>query len=143
LAEEIGVIRHSAEGVSSADIVDLVRRHRARGPSDQESLPLHEAALAGAQPQAAFSSPGGSEPAVRRGFWFALNADLVLYGGTEPDATVTIAGRPVQLRPDGSFSCRFALPDGEFELTVAAVSAGQDERREAQLKLSRHTDYRE
>src|SRR5688572_31722682 len=33
-------------------------------------------------------------------------------------ATVTIGGRPIRLRPDGSFSYRFSLPDGEYELPI-------------------------
>ena len=34
-----------------------------------------------------------------------------LDGATEPDAAVTIGGRKIQLRKDGTFSFRFALPD--------------------------------
>ncbi len=74
------------------------------------------------------------------GFWFSINAELVLYGATEPDATVTIGGQPIQLRPDGTFSCRLALPDGNHTITVSAVSA-QGELRQAELKVSRRTDY--
>jgi hypothetical protein len=80
-------------------------------------------------------------PAIRE-FWFNVNAELVIYGATEPDATVTLAGRIIGLRPDGTFSCRFALPDGHHEITASAAAADRSETRAATLKFSRSTDYR-
>ncbi|MCX6923090.1 MAG: hypothetical protein NT154_07760, partial [Verrucomicrobia bacterium] len=74
------------------------------------------------------------------GFWLNLNAELVIYGATESDATVTIGSRPIQLRPDGTFSCRFSLPDGHHAVTVSAMSA-QGDLRQAELQFSRHTEY--
>ncbi len=79
---------------------------------------------------------GGQEPPKQ--FWLNVNAELVLYGATEPGARVTICGWPIRLRPDGSFSCRFALPEGRYVLVVAAVSA-QGEQRQADLEFSRHS----
>ncbi len=86
------------------------------------------------------SSPLGGEGQPPREFWLNLQAELILYGGTEPNASVTIGGQPVALRPDGTFSCRFSLPDGEYEVTVSAVSVAGDSRQ-ATLKFSRHTEY--
>ena len=54
---------------------------------------------------------------------------------------MTIGGRPIQLRPDGTFSCRFSLPDGEHVVTLSALSA-QGDLRQAELRFSRDTDYR-
>ena len=71
--------------------------------------------------------------------WIAVNAEVVVYGSTEPDAAVTLAGRSITLRPDGSFSFRFSLPDGHFHLPIAAASADGSERRGAELRLSRAT----
>jgi len=86
------------------------------------------------------SSPfGGAQR--RRGFWFNVNAELIIYGATEPDAKVTIGDRPIKLRPDGSFSFRFALPDGHYALPAAAHSADGVETRRASLKFSRETAY--
>ena len=75
-----------------------------------------------------------------KGFWLNLNAELVLYGATEPDATLLVDGYPVQLRPDGTFSCRFALPDGDYEIALWAMSAEGD-LRQAVLKFRRRSDY--
>jgi len=84
------------------------------------------------------SSPAGGWPPNKR-FWFNLNTELILYGATEADALVSIGGQPIQLRSDGSFSFRFALPDGNYELPVVAVSADQTDGRAAGLKFSRET----
>jgi len=88
------------------------------------------------------SSPMGAGPVPARpeAFWFNVNAELVIYGGTEPDARVTIGGRPIRLRPDGTFNYRFALPDGTYLLPIAAISKA-GEVRQAELGFSRWTLY--
>jgi hypothetical protein len=81
----------------------------------------------------------GDEAAGGKGFWLNVNAELILYGATEPNARVTIGGQPVELQPDGSFSCRFALPDGSYKLPVVAVSADNTDGRTAELGFRRET----
>lgn len=76
----------------------------------------------------------------QKDFWFDVNAELVIYGTTEPNATVMFAGKQIQLRPDGSFRFRFALPDGQFELPVTAVAADGTDGRAAELKFARSTE---
>ena len=88
------------------------------------------------------SAGGGFGPArPERDFWLNVNAELVVYGATEPGSHLTLAGRRLALRPDGSFSVRFALPDGAYELTVKAVSADGQDARAAELQFSRSTSY--
>jgi len=82
----------------------------------------------------------GPPPEQRGGFCFGVNAELVIYGATEPDAAVTIGGRRIRLRPDGTFSYRFSLPDGSYHLPLAARSA-QGEERVAELSFNRGTKY--
>jgi hypothetical protein len=87
------------------------------------------------------SSPFGiEEQKPRRAFWFNVNAELIIYGATDPTARVAIGGREIKLRPDGTFSYRFALPDGQFDLPAEAVSV-DDDRRRAELRFSRNTKY--
>jgi uncharacterized protein len=86
------------------------------------------------------SSPfGGMEKS--KGFWFNVNAELIIYGATEPDAKVMLGGHEIKLRSDGTFSFRFALPDGKYDLPAVAVSADGDDARAADLKFSRQTEY--
>jgi hypothetical protein len=70
-----------------------------------------------------------------------VNAELIIYGSTEPDARVSIGGRPIRLRPDGTFSYRFALPDGAYELPVVAIARDGHDGRAAELRFSRATGY--
>ena len=72
-------------------------------------------------------------------FWFAVNAELIIYGATEPDAKVTVDGKPVTLRSDGTFSFHYALPDGKYQLPVVAISGKTGERRQAALQFERRT----
>ena len=58
-----------------------------------------------------------------RKFWLVLNTELIVYGATEPDAVVKVQGEQISLRPDGTFTLRYALPDGVQYIPVAANSA--------------------
>jgi hypothetical protein len=86
----------------------------------------------------AIFSPLAAGPQAPKPFWLQVNTELIVYGATEPDAQLTLGGQPIQLRPDGTFSCRFALPDGEHELAVTATSTA-GETRQAVLSFSRRT----
>ena len=64
-----------------------------------------------------------------RGFRLRVATELILYGATEPNAKVTIQGKAVKLRRDGTFTARFALPDGMIDIPVTAVSGDGVEER--------------
>lgn len=87
-----------------------------------ESLILRLEREMGSEAISSLSSPVKYQPKERR-FWLVLNTELIVYGATEPDAKVTLDGEPLQLRPDGTFTLRFALPDGIRNLPVVAQSA--------------------
>lgn len=74
-----------------------------------------------------------------RKFFFRLDAELIVYGATEPSAKVMIQGEPVQLRPDGTFTMRFSLPDGRQILPAVAYSADGVEERTIVLAVERNT----
>ena len=136
LAELVGLHLVREDWISSAEVGEVVR-----GRAEQEisAARIVQPAPAGGEAESV-SSPLGAPEQRARGFWFSVNAELILYGATEPDATVTIGGRPLPLRPDGTFSCRFSLPDGEHVVTLSALSA-QGDLRQAELRFSRYTDY--
>lgn len=91
----------------------------------------------GSETVSSFGSAGLQKPARARGFRLWVATELILYGATEPDARVTIQGREIKLRGDGTFSARFALPDGVIDLPVTAVSADEIEERTIETTVSR------
>ncbi|MGO8836466.1 MAG: DUF4912 domain-containing protein [Limisphaerales bacterium] len=126
LAKVINIDEGRRVWMGSLEITELIRRRLAREIS---SLGV-----------SSLSSPfGGLEQS--KGFWFNVNAELIIYGATEPTAKVTLGGHEIKLRSDGSFSCRFALPDGKYDLPAVAVSADGTDGRAADLKFSRQTEY--
>lgn len=69
------------------------------------------------------------KPAERK-FWLVVDCELIVYGATEPDAKVMVQGKEIRLRQDGTFTLRFALPNGIQTIPVEATSAdGIDYRR--------------
>jgi len=109
------------------------------GPTEPfASFPLHEIETPAGWTRS--SSPTGGFLPTRDGFWLEANAEVVLYGATEPGASLTLAGLPLELRPDGTFSCRLAFPDGDSQVVVSAVSPRSDDWREATFRLSRRTE---
>ncbi|MDB6155720.1 MAG: Rho termination factor, N-terminal domain protein [Chthoniobacteraceae bacterium] len=74
-----------------------------------------------------------------RGFFMHVNAEIVFYGGTHPDATVWIEGKPIKLSPDGTFRYHFTLPDGDFVIPIVAESPDKVEQRSATLSFTRGT----
>ncbi|OGR53136.1 MAG: hypothetical protein A2049_05305 [Elusimicrobia bacterium GWA2_62_23] len=86
------------------------------------------------------SSQNLQKPAQKK-FWLVADCELILYGATEPDAFVTVSGRKVTLNPDGTFSMRFALPDGVVDLPVKAMSKDETDSREIDIKVTRATTH--
>jgi hypothetical protein len=74
-----------------------------------------------------------------RRFWFQLDAELIVYGATEPNARVTLQGEPVKLRSDGTFTMRFSLPDSRQIIPAVAVSPDGIEERTIVLAVERNT----
>jgi uncharacterized protein len=142
LAQVVSIDEVRRVWMGSLEITELIRRSLEMEISSQAAAALARGEAV-APPGGIFSvsSPfGGAEK--RKGFWFNVNAELIIYGATEPDASVTIGGRTIQLRRDGTFSFRFALPDGSYELPVQATSADGDDERAAHLSFRRGTEYR-
>jgi hypothetical protein len=139
LAELVSMDQVRRVWIGSLEITELIRRKFAEAVSSAGvsmfSLPTSPTGAV-----SSISSPfGGGER--KKGFWFNVNAELIIYGATEPSATVTIGGKTIKLRSDGTFSYRFSLPDGHYDLPAVATSAAGDDSRSAGLKFSRSTNY--
>jgi hypothetical protein len=84
------------------------------------------------------SSPqGGACPPA---FRLVVDAELTVYGSTDPAAVLQIGNQTVPLAADGSFRVRFAFPDGLQVLPIKAISAETGEQRTVELRFSRHTE---
>jgi uncharacterized protein len=92
--------------------------------------PMHSASLQGL---------GAGVLPLGRSFHFEIDAELIVYGATEPNARVTLQGEPVQLRSDGTFTVRFSLPDSRQIIPAVAASADGVEERTIVLAVERNT----
>jgi hypothetical protein len=81
----------------------------------------------------------GALASFGRDFHFEIDAELIVYGATEPNAKVTLQGEPVQLRPDGTFTVRFSLPDSRQIIPAVAASPDGVEERTIVLAVERNT----
>jgi len=89
-----------------------------------------------------WESSWGPQAAAKRGFFMHVNAEIIFYGGTDPDATVWIDGAEVKLQPDGTFRYHFRLPDGDWAIPIVARSPDGVEERSATLTFARGTARR-
>lgn len=90
-----------------------------------------------------FGSGGYILGGKARKFWFRLDAELIVYGETDPSARVTLQGEPVKLRSDGTFTMRFKLPDGRQIIPAVATSPDGVEERTIVLAVERNTKHLE
>ncbi|MFN3966694.1 MAG: DUF4912 domain-containing protein [Endomicrobiia bacterium] len=105
-------------GKGSFDVVKLMRERWAEIVSiSSAQMPFSPKGISSFRKQ---EVPAPSEKLKE--FWLQADTELIVYGKTERDANLTIAGEKVEVLPDGSFSVRFNLPDGRKEIPVVAES---------------------
>ena len=78
-------------------------------------------------------------PAKPRKFWLIADAELIVYGATEPDATVTIDGEPIELNPDGTFRFQMSFQDGVIRYPIVAVASDGEQTRSIHMDFERQT----
>ena len=84
----------------------------------------------------------GDVPMRPRKFWLIADAELIVYGATEPDATVTIGGRPIKLNPDGTFRYQMTFQDGFIDYPIMAVAVDGEQTRSIHMNFNRQTPSR-
>ncbi len=122
--------------IGSLEVTELVREKML---GEMASISAAQLGQISSQMGSVTSPFGGA--ARQRGFWFNVNAELIIYGATERDARVTIGGKQIKLRGDGTFSFRFTLPDGKYPMPVVATSADGGDTRWANLQFTRTSQY--
>lgn len=77
-----------------------------------------------------------------RNFWLVADAELIVYGATEPDAAVTIGDQAIPLNPDGTFRFHLPFPDGQISYPIRAVAIDGEQSRSIQMDFERETPER-
>lgn len=91
----------------------------------------------------AFERLGSGINTNGEGFSFQVDAHMVVYGTTDPMASVTVGGEPVRLQNDGTFALRLDLPDRRQVLPVVASSRDGTQQRTTVLAVERNTKVME
>lgn len=76
-------------------------------------------------------------------FKFEVDAEMIVYGVTNPNTHVSLRGEPVRIRPDGTFTVRMALPNQRQVIPVVASAANGAEQRTIVLAVERNTKVME
>jgi len=147
LAALLGEALTDRIGLGSAEIDQLLRKKLSEKLSSESASGLsgRYAESLAPGPTSLFSGIGASWSAQpfsvkrERGFFMHVNAEIIFYGGTHPDATVWIDGKEIRLSPDGTFRYHFTLPDGDFGIPIIARSPDRVEERSATLTFVRGT----
>jgi len=82
---------------------------------------------------------GAGLAARQRSFWLVADAELIVYGATEPSALLRIGEEAVPLSSDGTFKVQVPFRDGEQIYPVTAVAADGEQKRSITLAFSRTT----
>ncbi len=77
-----------------------------------------------------------------RKFWLVADAELIVYGATEPDATVYVDGEPIVLNSDGTFRFQMSFQDGHLKFPIVAVAADGEQNRSVRMDFDRATSDR-
>jgi len=75
----------------------------------------------------------------QRSFWLVADAELIVYGATDPAARLTIGEEEVPLSADGTFRIQVPFRDGEQLYPIKAVAADGEQKRNITLAFSRTT----
>jgi hypothetical protein len=87
----------------------------------------------------------GADPCLDRDgeLQFDVDAEMIIFGSTKCDAHVTLAGEPIKVRQDGSFTVRMSLPDRRQVLPVTSSSRDGATQQTIVLAIERNTKVME
>ena len=93
----------------------------------------------GAGQWASGRSDSGSGIVRPRSFWLVADAELIVYGATEPTARLSIGDQEIRLEADGTFRVHVPFRDGEQLYPIKAVAADGEQERWIRMEFQRRT----
>ena len=81
----------------------------------------------------------GGVASRQRSFWLVADAELIVYGATDPAATLTIGEEIVPLSADGTFRVQVPFRDGQQNYPIKAVAVDGEQTRNITLEFERTT----
>ena len=81
----------------------------------------------------------GSGVVRQRSFWLVADAELIVYGATEPSASLFIGDQQVPLAADGTFRVHVPFRDGQQLYPIRAIAADGEQQRSIRLEFERCT----
>ena len=85
------------------------------------------------------SDSGAGLAARQRDFWLVADAELIVYGATDPSAILQIGEEVVPLSPEGTFRVQVPFRDGEQHYPITALAADREQQRSITLAFRRTT----
>jgi hypothetical protein len=98
----------------------------------------HWASAAGPWASGRHESGAGLIPR-QRSFWLVADAELIVYGATDPSARLSIGGEEVPLSPEGTFRIQVPFRDGQQVYPIEAVAVDGEQKRSITLEFRRAT----
>ena len=74
-----------------------------------------------------------------KSFWLVADAELIVYGATDPSANLTIGGEKVPLASDGTFRLQVPFRDGSQNYDIKAIDESGKQERSITMKFDRIT----
>jgi hypothetical protein len=73
------------------------------------------------------------------GFQLEIDAEMIVYGATRPDAYVTLHGEPVKVQADGTFRARVDMPNKRQVIPIVASVPDVPGRQTIVMAVERNT----
>ncbi|MCP9859269.1 MULTISPECIES: DUF4912 domain-containing protein [unclassified Cyanobium] len=83
----------------------------------------------------------GGVAARQRSFWLVADAELIVYGATDPSARLSIGGEAVPLSADGTFRLQVPFRDGQQLYPIEALAADGEQKRSITMEFRRTTPH--
>ena len=74
-----------------------------------------------------------------RSFWLVADAELIVYGATDPSANLTIGDENVPLASDGTFRLQVPFRDGSQNYEIKATDSTGEQNRSITMRFDRDT----